>query len=62
MFYRNTEPMVRERFVKSVKRGVGELRINKATTSPISGLIENAVIEVTSSYCYSVKKLLGVIT
>ena len=54
--------MVRERFVKSVKRGVGELRINKATTSPISGLIENAVIEVTSSYCYSVKKLLGVIT
>ena len=39
--------MIRERFAKSVARGIQDLRIKRATSSPINGLIENAVIEVT---------------
>ncbi|CAH1801454.1 unnamed protein product [Owenia fusiformis] len=41
----NTETLVRERFGKGVARGVSDLKINRATQSPIAGLIENAVIE-----------------
>lgn len=45
----NTEKMVRERFGKGVSRGLSELRITRATHSPISGLIDNAVIEIYSA-------------
>jgi hypothetical protein len=38
--------MIRERFGKAVSRGVEELRVTRATKSPIAGLIETAVIEV----------------
>ena len=44
----NLEKIVRERFGKAVARGVGELRIKRATHSPISGLIDNTVIEVST--------------
>ena len=37
---------MRERFAKAVARGIQELRVKRATSSPINGLIENAVIEV----------------
>lgn len=47
--FRNLEKIVRERFGKAVARGVGELNIKRATHSPISGLIDNAVIEVSLS-------------
>ncbi|XP_013392664.1 uncharacterized protein LOC106160570 [Lingula anatina] len=46
LLFRNVEKIVRERFGKAVARGVGELRIKRATHSPINGLIENAVIEI----------------
>ncbi|XP_078336716.1 uncharacterized protein LOC111135431 isoform X1 [Crassostrea virginica] len=41
----NLEKIIRERFAKAVSRGTQELRITRATNSPISGLIETAVIE-----------------
>ena len=40
------EKVIRERFAKAVARGTQELRVKRATSSPINGLIENAVIEV----------------
>lgn len=42
----NVEKLVRERFGKALSRGITDLRIKRATHSPISGLIDNAVIEV----------------
>lgn len=42
------EKIVRERFAKAVSRGTQELKIKRATNSPIAGLIETAVIEVKS--------------
>lgn len=39
------EKVVRERFAKALGRGMQNLKINRATSSPINGLIENAVIE-----------------
>ncbi|XP_053375803.1 uncharacterized protein LOC123533294 isoform X1 [Mercenaria mercenaria] len=39
------EKVVRERFAKALGRGIQDLKINRATSSPINGLIENAVIE-----------------
>lgn len=39
------EKVVRERFAKALTRGIQDLKINRATSSPINGLIENAVIE-----------------
>jgi hypothetical protein len=47
-FVSNLEKIVRERFGKAVARGVNDLNIKRATHSPISGLIDNAVIEVKS--------------
>ncbi|XP_062597302.1 uncharacterized protein LOC134258744 isoform X2 [Saccostrea cucullata] len=41
----NLEKIIRERFGKAVSRGIQELRITRATNSPIAGLIETAVIE-----------------
>lgn len=41
----NLEKIVRERFAKAVSRGTQELKIKRATNSPIAGLIETAVIE-----------------
>lgn len=41
------EKVVRERFAKALTRGMQDLRTNRATSSPINGLIENAVIEVS---------------
>ena len=41
--------MIRERFAKAVARGVQELRIKRATSTPIAGLIENAVMEVSTT-------------
>jgi hypothetical protein len=38
---------VRERFGRAVARGVGDLKMKRATHSPIAGLIENAVTEVS---------------
>ena len=43
---RVVEKVIRERFAKAVARGTQELRVKRATSSPINGLIENAVIEV----------------
>jgi hypothetical protein len=43
------EKLVRERFGKALTRGIGELKVKRATHSPISGLIDNAVIEVNYS-------------
>lgn len=40
------EKVVRERFAKAVARGIQDLKISRATNSPINGLIENAVIEI----------------
>ena len=40
------EKVIRERFAKAVARGIQDLRVSRATSSPINGLIENAVIEV----------------
>lgn len=45
--YRVVEKVVRERFAKAISRGMQGLKINRATNSPINGLIENAVIEVS---------------
>ncbi|KAL4223925.1 hypothetical protein ACF0H5_017387 [Mactra antiquata] len=39
------EKVVRERFAKALSRGMQDLKISRATNSPINGLIENAVIE-----------------
>ncbi|XP_052800410.1 uncharacterized protein LOC128231514 isoform X2 [Mya arenaria] len=39
------EKVVRERFAKALTRGIQDLKINRSTSSPINGLIENAVIE-----------------
>ncbi|XP_060065450.1 uncharacterized protein LOC132545744 isoform X1 [Ylistrum balloti] len=41
----NLERVLRERFAKAVARGVQDLRITRATNTPIAGLIENAVVE-----------------
>ncbi|XP_064619949.1 uncharacterized protein LOC135483216 isoform X2 [Lineus longissimus] len=41
----NVEKIVRERFGRAVARGVGDLKMKRATHSPIAGLIENAVVE-----------------
>ncbi|XP_064612744.1 LOW QUALITY PROTEIN: uncharacterized protein LOC135476597 [Liolophura sinensis] len=41
----NVERVVRERFAKAVQKGAVDLGIKRATHSPITGLIENAVIE-----------------
>ncbi|XP_069134826.1 uncharacterized protein [Argopecten irradians] len=41
----NLERVLRERFAKAVARGVHDLRISRATNTPIAGLIENAVVE-----------------
>ncbi|XP_056008915.1 uncharacterized protein LOC125662842 isoform X2 [Ostrea edulis] len=41
----NLEKIIRERFAKAVSRGVQELRVTRATNSPIAGLVETAVIE-----------------
>ena len=46
LFIRNVESLVRERFVRAVKTGMSELRLKKATASPIQRVIENAVVEV----------------
>ena len=46
-FARVVEKVVRERFAKAITRGLQDLRIKRATSSPISGLIENAVIEAS---------------
>ena len=45
-FFRNVEKVVRERFGKMVSRGMEEMRVTRATHSPISSLIDKAVIEV----------------
>ena len=39
---------MRERFGKSVSRGVSDLGTKRATHSPISSLIDNNVIEVST--------------
>ncbi|KAL5015854.1 hypothetical protein ScPMuIL_005443 [Solemya velum] len=44
----NAEKIVRERFARAVTRGISELRIPRATHSPINGLIETAVMETYS--------------
>ncbi|CAC5371615.1 unnamed protein product [Mytilus coruscus] len=41
----NVEKVVRERFAKAVSRGIEDLKISRATYSPIHGLIQTAVIE-----------------
>ncbi|XP_039612963.1 uncharacterized protein LOC120531533 isoform X2 [Polypterus senegalus] len=41
----NLEKASREKFGRAVERRVGELKLRSATRSPISGLIENAVVE-----------------
>nr|XP_033778362.1 uncharacterized protein LOC117349253 [Geotrypetes seraphini] len=43
---RNVEKEVREKFGRTVAHRLTELKLRSATRSPISGLIENAVIEV----------------
>lgn len=56
----NVERVVRERFGKAVARGVGDLKITRATHSPISGVIDSAVIEVSSlflSFFFFLKKI-----
>lgn len=47
LFCSNVEKVVRERFAKAVSRGVEDLKISRATFSPIHGLIQTAVIEVS---------------
>ncbi|KAF6029309.1 UNC13D [Bugula neritina] len=42
----NVEKVVRERFGKTVARNVGELKIPRATRSPLHRLIENSVVEM----------------
>lgn len=49
-YFRVVEKVVRERFAKALTRGMQDLKINRATTSPINGLIENAVIEVLAKF------------
>lgn len=41
----NVEKVVRERFAKAVSRGIEDLKVSRATFSPINGLIQTAVIE-----------------
>ncbi|CAH1233847.1 ANK2 [Branchiostoma lanceolatum] len=41
----NVEKMIRERFGRGIVQGVQTLKLKSATRSPISGLVENAVIE-----------------
>ena len=48
--YSVVEKVVRERFAKALGRGMQDLKINRATSSPINGLIENAVIEVGNKF------------
>ena len=43
---RNAEHVVRERFGLAVKRRVGELSIRRASSSPVSTLINNDVLKV----------------
>lgn len=47
MNYRYSEKVIRERFARAVTRGLTELKIKKPTQSPIKGLIDNAVVEVS---------------
>ncbi|XP_019641118.1 PREDICTED: uncharacterized protein LOC109482733 isoform X6 [Branchiostoma belcheri] len=42
----NVEKMLRERFGRGIVQGVQALKLKSATRSPISGLVENAVIEM----------------
>ncbi|XP_078598273.1 uncharacterized protein LOC144874220 isoform X4 [Branchiostoma floridae x Branchiostoma japonicum] len=42
----NVEKMLRERFGRGIVQGVQSLKLKSATRSPISGLVENAVIEM----------------
>ncbi|XP_067946833.1 uncharacterized protein [Watersipora subatra] len=42
----NVERILRERFGKTVARNVGELRIKRATQSPIHRIIENSTLEL----------------
>ncbi|ESP04135.1 hypothetical protein LOTGIDRAFT_237550 [Lottia gigantea] len=44
----NAEKYVRERFGRAVSRGLTDLHVQRATQSPINGLIQNAVIETYS--------------
>ena len=46
----NAERVVRERFGKAVVRGVSDLGMKRATHSPISSLLDNAVIEVMQGW------------
>lgn len=46
LIFSNVEKVVRERFAKAVSRGIEDLKISRATFSPIHGLIQTAVIEV----------------
>ncbi|XP_067866099.1 uncharacterized protein [Heterodontus francisci] len=41
----NVERTIRERFGRVIERRVAELKLRSATRSPVSGLIENAVVE-----------------
>jgi hypothetical protein len=38
--------LVRKNFANGVQRGKNELKLSDPTQTPVSGLIENAVIEV----------------
>lgn len=46
--HRSVEKTTRERFGWVLERRVAELKLRSATRSPISGLVENAVVEVRS--------------
>jgi len=47
--FSNLEKMLRERFAKTVTRGLVDLEIKQATHSPIENVIEKAVREVRCS-------------
>ena len=48
------EKVLRERFASGVSRGMNDLHISRATHCPISGLIDNAVIEVGCSVMWQI--------
>jgi hypothetical protein len=42
---------MRKNFASGVTRGKNELKLNDPSQTPVTGLIENAVIEVNSCFC-----------
>lgn len=49
--FRNLEKAAREKFGRALGHRVAELKLRSATRSPVSGLIENAVVEVRQALC-----------